>query len=70
MNNAPTTSPNPAPPQAKKLLDQYRETLRVKQYSRRTEEVYINWVRQFILYHNPVANPRRSQTPPPPNGRH
>jgi len=39
-------------PQSKKLLDQYRETLRVKQYSSRTEETYTNWVRQFIIYHN------------------
>jgi integron integrase len=39
------------PPANKKLLDQYRDTLRVKHYSHRTEETYVNWVRQFILYH-------------------
>ncbi len=55
--NAPQT-----PPQPKKLLDQYRETLRVKQYSRRTEETYTNWARQFILYHN-KRHPRQMGAP-------
>jgi hypothetical protein len=36
----------------KKLLDQYRETLRLKHYSSRTEETYVLWVREYILYHN------------------
>jgi integron integrase len=35
----------------KKLLDQYRETLRNRHYSPRTEETYLHWVRQYILYH-------------------
>lgn len=36
----------------KKLLDQFSEALRNRHYSLRTEETYISWVRQFILYHN------------------
>jgi len=36
----------------KKLLDQYREALRLKHYSSRTEETYVLWVREYILYHN------------------
>ena len=36
----------------KKLLDQYRDAMRVRHYSRRTEVTYISWVRQFILFHN------------------
>lgn len=40
------------PPKDKKLLDQYRDALRVKQYSQRTEKTYINWVRSYILFHN------------------
>jgi hypothetical protein len=36
----------------KKLLDQYRDTLRAKHYSRRTEDTYLKWVRQYILFHN------------------
>ncbi|MBI3164239.1 MAG: integron integrase [Anaerolineales bacterium] len=37
----------------KKLLQQYSEQLRLKQYSPRTEETYLGWVREYIRYHNP-----------------
>ncbi|MGB9872428.1 MAG: integron integrase, partial [Anaerolineae bacterium] len=37
---------------AKKLLDQLREVLRLKHYSYRTEQAYVDWVRRFILFHN------------------
>ncbi len=51
--NQPNETQKPAPAhQGKKLLDQYRDTLRVKRYSPRTEETYIKWVKAFILYHN------------------
>ena len=36
----------------KKLLEQVRETLRLKHYSIRTEEAYIRWIKRFILFHN------------------
>jgi len=36
----------------KKLLDLYREQIRLRQYSHRTEETYVKWVREYILYHN------------------
>jgi integron integrase len=36
----------------KKLLDQYRDALRLKHYSSRTEETYVLRVREYILYHN------------------
>lgn len=36
---------------AKKLLDQLREILRLKHYSYRTEQSYVDWVRRFILFH-------------------
>lgn len=39
-------------PNGIKLLDQYRDALRVKRYSPRTEDTYILWVKEFILYHN------------------
>ena len=38
-------------PQRKKLLDQYSEALRLKQYSPRTEKTYLLWVRSYILFH-------------------
>jgi integron integrase len=35
-----------------KLLDQLRESLRARHYSRRTEQTYCNWVKRFIHFHN------------------
>ena len=34
-----------------KLLDQLKEVLRVKHYSLRTEEAYVQWVRRFLKFH-------------------
>src|SRR5690349_12599413 len=36
---------------AKKLLDQLSDALRMRHYSYRTEEAYVDWVRRFILFH-------------------
>ena len=53
MNN---THPNMAQqytaPQSPKLLDQVRERLRVKHYSIRTEQVYTDWIKRFIRFHD------------------
>jgi hypothetical protein len=35
-----------------KLLDQIRAEIRVRHYSIRTEEVYVDWSRRFILFHD------------------
>lgn len=35
-----------------KLLEDLRGAIRVRHYSRRTEESYIKWVRKFILFHH------------------
>ena len=35
----------------KKLLDQARETLRLKHYSFKTEKSYLTWIRRYILFH-------------------
>jgi site-specific recombinase XerD len=37
--------------EARKLLDQVRDALRVKHYSIRTEEAYVDWIKRFILFH-------------------
>jgi hypothetical protein len=37
--------------QQPRLLDQVRTAIRVRHYSRRTEEAYAHWIRKFILYH-------------------
>lgn len=42
----------PVPPQQKrKLLDQFRDAIRLKHYSRGTEKTYVFWVREYILFH-------------------
>jgi integron integrase len=35
-----------------RLLDQVRRAVRVRHYSRRTEEAYVGWTRRFILFHD------------------
>lgn len=39
---------DPEPP---RLLEQFRQSLRVRNYSLRTEEAYLDWARRFILFH-------------------
>lgn len=39
-------------PPPRKLLDRVRDQVRVKHYSYRTEETYVQWIRRFILFHN------------------
>ncbi|MBL8045581.1 MAG: integron integrase [Anaerolineales bacterium] len=34
------------------MLDQFRDQIRVKQYSTRTEKTYVYWVREYILFHD------------------
>jgi site-specific recombinase XerD len=36
---------------SKKLLDQVRDAIRLKHYSYRTEQTYVDWVYRFILFH-------------------
>jgi integron integrase len=36
----------------KKLLDQVRDVIQKKHYSPRTEKTYLDWIRQYILFHN------------------
>jgi integron integrase len=35
-----------------KLLDQVRDVVRRKQYSIRTEQSYVDWIKRFIIYHD------------------
>ncbi|MDD2658679.1 MAG: phage integrase N-terminal SAM-like domain-containing protein [Methylococcales bacterium] len=37
--------------QPKELLDQVRDKIRFKHYSLSTENTYLSWIKQFILYH-------------------
>ena len=46
MENTPEVKPAP------KLFPSIVERLRVKHYSKRTEEAYIQWIKRFILHHD------------------
>jgi hypothetical protein len=43
---------NAATASSPKLLDRVRWHLRVKHYSIRTEEAYVDWIRRYILFHH------------------
>ena len=45
-----------------KLLDQLREALRARHYSRRTERTYCSWVKRFIFFHH-VRHPKEMAEP-------
>ena len=38
-------------PTSKKLLDRVRDAIRVKHYSIRTEQAYVNWIKRYIYFH-------------------
>ena len=40
-----------SPPTAPKLLDRVRGKIRLKHYSIRTEQAYVDWIKRFILFH-------------------
>lgn len=46
MSEPPTNTSSP------RLLDQVREVIRIKHYSIRTEQAYVQWIRRYILYHS------------------
>lgn len=35
-----------------RLLDRVREAVRARHYSIRTEEAYLRWIREYILFFN------------------
>ena len=39
-------------PTSKKLLDRVRDAIRLKHYSIRTEQSYVNWIKRYIFFHN------------------
>lgn len=45
-----------------KLLDQLREALRSRHYSRRTEQTYCHWVKRYVHFHN-VRHPAEMAEP-------
>jgi hypothetical protein len=52
---SPAVSPSPADSAAAgppKLLDQVRAAARSRRYGAPTEEIFVGWVRRFILFHD------------------
>ena len=47
----PNFSDNGVTEKSPKLLDLVRNKLRVKHYSIRTEQVYVDWIKRYILFH-------------------
>lgn len=45
MSHSSTSASSP------RVLDQIREVVRIKHYSIRTEQAYIQWIRRYILFH-------------------
>ena len=43
--------PQPMSASPPKLLDRVREAIRLRHYSRRTEQAYVAWIRRFIVFH-------------------
>ena len=41
----------PGSPATPRLLDRVRGAIRVRHYSRRTEQAYVAWIRRFIVFH-------------------
>ena len=49
-------------PVTPRILDQVRDQIRVRHYSLRTEEAYVNWIKRFILFHG-KRHPRQMGGP-------
>jgi hypothetical protein len=49
MSDKPLKLNTETPPP--KLLDQLRERIRLKHYSIRTEQAYVQWVKRYIIFH-------------------
>jgi len=53
-----TRRPQPAVPSSKpKLLDQVRREIRLRHYSLRTEEAYVDWIQRYIQFHKAKPAP-------------
>ncbi len=47
----PQHAPQASHPGTPKLLDRLRAAIRLRHFSRRTEQAYVGWVRRYILFH-------------------
>ena len=51
VSTAPAPISTPMPPAKPRLLQQLRDVLRLKHYSIRTEQAYLDWIHHYILFH-------------------
>lgn len=52
MVDQPSAAPSvPRGGSQPRLLDRVRHAIRVRHYSRRTEEAYVHWIRRYIVFH-------------------
>jgi integron integrase len=51
LGNTPLMVATPESPHPPKLLEQVVARLRVKHYSLRTEQVYVDWIKRFVWFH-------------------
>jgi integron integrase len=49
-------------PEPRKLLDQVRDVIRIKHYSYRTEQTYVDWIKRYIIFHK-KRHPKEMGTP-------
>jgi site-specific recombinase XerD len=49
-------------PKPKKLLDQVRDAIRLKNYAYSTEKTYVDWIERCIRFHK-LRHPREMNTP-------
>ena len=47
---APLLGESAPGPKRRRLLDQVRDRIRVKHYSIRTEQTYVDWIKRYIVY--------------------
>lgn len=52
VNTSPNLESDSQKNKKPRLLDQLRDRIRLKHYSIRTENTYIDWVKRYILFHN------------------
>ena len=62
-NQRPAESAAPKP----KLLDQVRQAIRTRHYSKRTEKTYVDWIKRFILFHGKRHPMEMGEPEVPPN---
>ncbi len=52
FNNKQRSDEGAFRPQSKRLLDQVAEVMRYYHYSKRSEESYVRWIKQFVLFND------------------